>query len=303
MVGTILTWLVVASAVGPADAVRLLSATILVRAARTAVTLDTGTAMRRRHGSPSKVYRKSMRRAIRLEIASLAVAAILLLGLLGWLFAIGQDRLAEMTALVAIGLPVRHFAPAAGGRRRVGLFQSALAWSGFALAGVAVAAGLDVTMVAIALGLREWIALAFVLTPALHPPADPDARATPTPLTWTEVASITAGRGRHRLTYRLSRIALGLFGPLGAALARTGRGLGLHRRLERVAPKSVIPVALLAAGSAGAAFILPFVLEKPGTLLISASLLRVAAAAISVLVWWSFSDPQGQSDWDDDDDD
>jgi hypothetical protein len=302
MAGAILTWVVVASAVGHADAVRLISAVILVRAARTATMLDTGTAMRRRHGSPAKVYRKSMRRAIRLEIASLAAAAILLAGIVAWLFGIGQDRLAEMTALVAIGLPVRHFAPAAGGRRRIGLFQSALAWSGVAMVGLTAAAGFGAWTMAIALGVREWIALAFVLFPALHPPADPEAKAAQTAVTWAEVAGITARRGRQRLTYRLGRIALGLLGPFGDALARTGRALGLHRRIERAAPRSIVLIALMAGGAAGLAFLLPFILEKPAVLLVSASLLRVAAAAANVLVWWSFGDAQDLSDDDEDDD-
>jgi hypothetical protein len=303
MAGSILTWAAVAAVVGHADAVRLMAASLLVRAARTLTMLDVGNAMRRREGATLDVIRTSLRRAMRIEAASFVAGALVVAAMIAGLQAMGQPDVARMTALIAIGLPARYFAPARGARRRGGIFSSSLAWSGLALVGLAGLAGEGVMTLALAIAAREWIALAIVLAPAATPSTEQPAHPTDVPLTWQEVAGITARRARHRLTYRIGKSLLGVLGPFGNVVARTARGFRMHRRADRFAPKSIVPVALLAAGTTALAFLLPVILQKPATLLGSASLLRIAAAAGNVLLWWSFTDPGRGEDGDDDEED
>jgi hypothetical protein len=198
-----------------------------------------------------------------------------------------------------LGLPVRHFGAAASGRR-AGVFRAALSWSGLILAIGALAGDLGWIGFALVLAIREWVALAVSLIPALRRSADPNVTPVETPLTWREVVAITGRKARHRLAYRIGKSVLGIFGPFGNIAARTARGMGAHRR---VAPNSIVPVAAVAVGATAAGLIVPVVLAKPATLLISATLLRVAAAAGNVLLWWRFADQLPDDDDDDDEDD
>jgi len=300
MTGGILTWTAIAAALGHADAVRMLTAIMLVRTAWTLTKLDTAAALRRRHGASAEVAAKSLRRAIRIEAIGLILSILVLAALIALLNRIGEAEIARMTLLIGIGLPVRHFGPAAGGRRRAEVFRLALTWTGLAMAAVALAAGLDWTAFALILGVREWIALGIALIPGLRPKLDASGPPVETPLSWREVAAITGRRARHRFTYRVGKSLLGVLGPIGNIAARTARGIGAHRR---IVPGSAWPVATVAAGATAAAIFLPIALAKPALLLASASLLRVAAAAGNVLLWWRFADQLPDDDEDDEEDD
>lgn len=301
MLGGILAWAVIAVGVGHADTARMLAAIMLVRAARAFTMLDTGAALRKRHGAAPEIARKSLRRAIRIELASLIAAALILAIMVLVLWQIEQRAVAWMTVLISVGLPARHLGPAAGGRRRAGVFQAALNWSGLALALLCLVAGLEWPAFALALGVRQWIALLISLAPANQPGFETERTPVETPLTWREVAGITGRRARHRFAYRIGKSLLGILGPVGNIAARTARGVGAHRR---VVPNTIWPVAAVAAGAAGAGLLLPVILAKPATLLASASLLRVAASAGNVLIWWPFVAliPDDPDDDDEDDD-
>lgn len=303
LVGWLLCWVIIAAGIGHADAARLLAATMLVRAARSLTVMETAAAMRRRHGAEPRIYRKSLIRALRIEAVALLAGAAVLALLIAGLFAIGQDKAALMTMLVGIGLPARHLAPAGGGRRRPGLFHLTLAWSGLLLALGAILADLGPAAVAVAMGLREWVAVLAMLLPGIRPPPHPEPKPVTEPLTLREVASITSARARERLTYRIGKsLLVSVLGPFGAIIARTGRGVGMHRRFERLTPKKVLPILILALASGATAILIQVLLAKPATLILSASLIRICAGAGSVLLWWRFAGPRvDEADEDDDD--
>ena len=76
----------------------------------------------------------------------------------------------------------------------------------------------------------------------------PDRRSA----TFAEIARNTAISGRRLLTYRLTKVALTIFGPLGNFAARTGRGLNWHSKIEPYLPHSLTGFILFALGTAGA---------------------------------------------------
>ena len=263
--------------------------------------LDTGTAMRRRLGAEPGVLRRSLRLAVRIEFISFSAGVILLVVMLLLLVQLNQEKTAWLTAFAGSGFPARYFAPANGGRRPANLFRFSLAWSGLALVGGALIGGFGLVGVALAFGLREWAALALVL--AVKPSASQARQPPETPVTFREVAAITEARARHRLTYRVGKGLLGaVLGPLGGIAARTGRGVGMHRRSDRLTPKTLPGMVLLTFGTAGVAGVLLCLIREPASLVLSAALFRIAAAAANLLLWWRYAS-DAPSLYDDQDDD
>jgi len=292
--GWLLIWAAVAAAYRPADAVRLLAATLMCRAVRELVAMDTGAATRRRYAATAEVVRRSMRIAMRVEAATLVVSIVTLAAIVAWLTYLDQERAALLTAILATSLPARHFAAANRGHRHGGLFAVGAAWSGLALILVVIVLGLRIEAAAWAMALREYVALA--LTLLLKPNSPPRTPQTSEPLRWREVAAITATLARHRLAYRVSKGLLSIFGPLGSIAARTGRGVGAHRKLDRFTPQAPWKIAALAVVTAGVAVVALYLVREPATLVIAAGLLRVAAAATSTAIWARYADAHGLSD-------
>lgn len=300
--GWLLTWAIVAAAAGPADAARLLAATILVRAAQAFVSLDVGPALRRRLGAPADVFTSSRRLAVRVQLLSLAAAALGVAGLALLWAASGHAEAATAAALIALGLPAR---PLAALRRRAASpawFRLGLAWGGVLLVAGAAACEIGLIGLAAAMGLREWLAFALGLARRAPPPQSAAPLPAPEPLTFAEVAGVTIVRARHRLSYRIGKGVLGIvLGPFGSVVARTGRGVGLHRRLIRFMPRTRAAAALLALVAATPAFALLFLVREPVALLASAGLLRIAASAGTVALWWNHADVHAHDEEDDDD--
>jgi hypothetical protein len=300
MAGSVLTWLIVAAAVGHANAVRLLTALVLVRSARMYTQTDSHVLFRQWVGAEKTVYRKTRRRVVRIELASIAVALAIMVLITGYLHAIGQDRMAMLTAIVAPGLPARHLA-ALRGRRALTGFRLALAFLGPLLVGIVLLVHPDLRLFAVAILLREWLALAIVLLlPGMRPPLAAPPREEP--LSLLEVAAMTAARSRNRFAYRVGRTILG-FVPFGGIVARTARSVGAHRRLAPWTGRSVWPIIAVALGTLAGAVIVPIALAKPATLIGAASLLRISASAGNTLLFWRFSGEADLGDDDDDDDD
>lgn len=294
LAGWVLLWAAVTAAFRPPDVVRLLAATQFVRALRELVAMDTGAAMRRRYAADARTIARSMRVAIRVEAATLVISLMVIACFIALLVALDQPRAAWLTAILSFAIPARHFAPANRGHRRPGLFSVASSWSGLGLILLVILFDLGLEAAAWAMALREWLALAAVLL--LKPSLAPPTPQTSEPLKWREIAATTAALARHRLAYRVSKGLLSVFGPLGSVVARTGRGVGAHRKLDRFTPRRPWSVALLAAGLAAWAFGALFLVREPATLVLAAGLLRVAAAATSTAVWARYADTHGLAD-------
>ena len=69
--------------------------------------------------------------------------------------------------------------------------------------------------------------------------------------TFAEVARNTAISGRRLLTYRMTKIALTMFGPVGNFAARTGRGLNWHSKIEPYLPHRLSGFILFALATGG----------------------------------------------------
>jgi hypothetical protein len=304
MAGSVATWLIVAAAIGHADAVRILTAMVFTRAARMFLQTDAHFLLRQWTGADRRTYRKSLRRVVRIDaVALLGTWAIVGLIML-FMHALGQDKAITLTAILALALPARTVATLFGQRAMAG-FRFGIAACGPLLVGIAFFVHPTIWAFAAAVAGREWLALLLALLIQVRRPAEAEPSATAErqdPLTLLEVAAVSATRSRHRIAYRVGRTLLG-FVPFGGIIARTARTLGAHRRLSPWAGRSVYPIIAIAAGTFAGAIIVPLALAKPATLLGSASLLRMSATAGNVLLWWRFYDGSGADEEDDDDDD
>jgi len=319
MAGSIVTLLIVAAAIGHADAVRILTAMVFTRAARIFLQVDAHFLLRQWAGGARRLYRKSLRRVIRIETVSLGGAWVITGLIMVFMHALGQDKAILLTAILALALPARNISSLFGQRAMLH-FRFAIAFCGPLLVGIVFLVHPTIWAFAFAYAGREWLALIVALVLRRWRPAaavavkhenaaDADESvaepATPfreDPLTLREVAAVSASRSRGRIAYRIGRTLLG-FVPFGGVVARTARTLGAHRRFAPLAGRSAYPMMAIAAGTFAGAIIMPLALAKPATLLGSATLLRICATASNVLLWWRFSDGKDHDEEDDDDDD
>jgi hypothetical protein len=278
-------WAMCALAIGHADTARLLSATVLLRAIMMLVDLSTAGPLRARLFAPADVLNKSRRNAALMQAATLVLAAIVIGVIIYGLERAGLETLALMLPLAAIGLPARAYRgtdPNASSR----YFRLIVTSSALVAGAIAWALHGSAASMALAYGLREWIAtVAMKLLP--HRPAEAP-RAADDVLRFAEVARNTVVTSRRLLTYRLTKNILTVFGPFGNFAARTGRGLNWHNRLEPYMPHRKPGFVLFALLTGGAAVALALRSGEPVALIAGAGLLQLCAIAINVLVLWRY---------------
>ncbi len=231
----------------------------------------------------------------------LAVNLILIVALVRGLAAIGQDQAAFFLPLVAIGMPARILRNS-DVRSDSPYFRLALSGSGLAMALIGWAAGLGAMGLALAFGMREWVAYAVVRywPKAARVPARPIVD----PLDFAEIARATAVSGRRLLTYRMTKIALTVFGPLGNFAARTGRGLNWHGKIEPYLPHRLGGFLLIALSTAAGAGFLALRSGEPAAMIGAAALMQLAGASANIALLWRYlpdrHDPALVIDEDDD---
>ena len=280
---TIGLWAVIVAVIGHADTVRLLAATVAMRALQMLARLTTAPALRARVGAAREVRRQAKRHAFGVQAGVLIVSLVLMTLLVRGLDAIGQYEIAAFVPLIAIGLPARGLRQA-DVRTNSPYFRLALSGGGLAAALAGWAAGLGPIGMALAFGAREWIAYGVVRwwPKAAHVPRSPISA----PLTLAEVARDTAVSGRRLLTYRISKVVLTMFGPAGNIAARTGRGLNWDKRIEPYLPHRLSGFILFATLSAGGAVFLTLRSGQPAAMVGAAGLMQLAAASTNIALMW-----------------
>lgn len=280
---TVLLWAVIVAAIGHADTVRLLAATVAIRAVMMLTHMNTSASLRRRSGTARAVRRQARRFAFMVQVAVLAATLAVVLLLIAGLDAIGQHQIAMYLPLIAVGLPARvlRFSDV---RTSSPYFRMAMAGGGLAAALGAWAAGLGAIGMALAFGAREWIAFGVIRWwPRVVPLR---ARPIDAPLRFAEIARHTALSGRRNLTYRISKVALTMFGPVGNVAARTGRGLGWLSKIEPYLPHSLVGFILFALAAAGGAAFLAIGIGEPLAMVGAAGLLQLAGASANIALLW-----------------
>ncbi|MDQ3144559.1 MAG: hypothetical protein M3Q57_06730 [Pseudomonadota bacterium] len=299
---TIALWGVIVLMIGHADTVRLLAATVAVRAVQMLTRFSTPVSLKARSGAPRPIRRQAKRFALAVQLAMLAANVALVVLLVLALDAIGQREIAMFLPLIAIGLPARTLRNS-DTRTNSPYFRLAMAGGGLAAVAAGWLADLGPVGAALAFGAREWIAYVVVRwwPKAPHVPERPiDA-----PLGFAEVARNTATSGRRLLTYRISKVALTLFGPAGNVAARTGRGMGWHRKAEPYLPHRLSGFVLFALAAAGGALFLAVRSGEPLAMVGAAGLLQLCAVAANIAMLWRYlpdrEDPNLVVDEDDED--
>lgn len=289
---TTASWALIGLAIGHADAVRLLGAYTFVQAIRAFFTLEVTQVLSGHIASERKIYRKSRRLALRIEIIGMLVclAVAAMLGL--FLKYRGMEETAIMIGIAALGIPPRH----PGGilvydRRRDVSWRVGPAVA--ALIGGALIFVFDLNWVAAAIvvALRDWFGL---LATWLFGPPKKIPKVTPTePMAFGHAAARTEASARRRLSYRMMKSLFGvLLGPFGNIAARTGRGVRLDTRIANFIPRNRPGLLLLALGTGGGAAFLLLASREPAAILGSAALARIAASAGSALLWWKYGSDQ-----------
>jgi hypothetical protein len=299
MLGSGVMWGLVLAAVGAADSWRLIAALTVVRSVQLFTKMPTLTVLRRRSQAPAKVVRKSTKRAFRIQMGSLTAGMLLSAIVVVAIAAAGQPRWAAMIGFMSVGYPARNLLQSQP-QTNERLFRIVVQWFGAAMLIPAHYFHWGVAEIAFMIGLREWVAgLASLIWKRRE---KPDEAQSMEPITATEVAAITVLRARRAFTYRVSRALLALFMPGAGFIARTGRGLNLHARLERLVPQYRPGFLVAALGSTAAAAGIVIWFPRPALLLTAAMLFRVGAAAGSVLVWWPYLEHANFDDEDEDED-
>lgn len=276
-------WAVIVVAIGHADAARLLAATVFVRAIQLLTRLATSLSLRRRVRAPKAVRRQSKRAAFNLQAASLIVSLLLLAVLIEAMKAIGQHQIAAFLPFLALGMPAR-FWRLADVRTVSSYSRLALGGGGLVMVLIGWAAGWHALGMAFAFGAREWIAYA-VLRWWPRAPYRPRVDVVE-PLKFAEVARNSAIMGRKLLTYRLTKTALTIFGPIGNIAARTGRGLNYHSKLEPYMPHHLGGFLLFTLATLGGAVFLALRSGEPAAMVAAAGLAQIGSAAGNVLLLW-----------------
>ncbi len=299
---TIGLWAVIVAVIGHADAVRLLAATVAVRALQMLTRLSTVASLKARIGTARAIRRQAKRFALGVHAGALLINLALVALLVIALKAIGQSQIAAFVPLIAIGLPARMLRRA-DLRTSSRYFRLALSGGGLVAALAGWAAGLGPMGMALAFGAREWIAYATV---RWWPKAAFVPRRTiSAPLGLAEIARNTAATGRRLLTYRISKVVLTMFGPAGNVAARTGRGLNWDRRIEPYLPHRLSGFILFAILSAAGAIFLALRVGEPVAMVGAAGLMQLAGATTNVALLWRWLPARDDPDQvvDDDEDD
>lgn len=283
LAATAATWAVIVLAIGHAHTARLLAAVVLVRAVQMLCKVMTATSLRLRIQASGSVRRQARRFAFNLQAGALVIALTFIAALAEGLKAIDQHQIAAFLPFIAIGTAARYWR-LADVRTASPYFRLALGVSGLATAGIAWGLGWSATLFGLAFGLREWIAYAALRWWPREPHVP--KLVIDEPLRFDEVARYTVILGRRLLTYRLTKSLLAVFGPIGNAAARTGRGLNWHSKFEPYVPHRFGGFIGLSALTLGAAVFLAMRSGEPAAMIASAGLLQVCGVTTNVLLFW-----------------
>lgn len=287
---TIALWAIILAAIGHADTARLFAATVMIRAIQMLTRLSTASTLKLRVGADHSVRLAARRLARIVQTAALCISVVVLVALMWALTRTGQGELAAFLPLIAIGMPARalRFTDI---RTDSPYYRLAMAGGGLALAGLGWAAGWQAAAMGLAFGAREWIAFAVIRfwPKAAHVPRRP----VTDPLDWPEIARATIISARRLITYRLTKVALAMFGPLGNFAARTGRGLNWHNRMEPYLPHRLSGFVLFAIAAAGGAISLAVGSGEPAAMIAAAALLQLAGAATNIALLWRYLPDRG----------
>jgi hypothetical protein len=257
-----ISWVLMVAFSGAEAAMNLAAALMLVGAARSLTYVSTRRLLRSARAAEASA--SSLVLHARAISIGAAFAGLLLTGLFYVIVtAAHRPMLGQMLLLLSIGLPARYFVAFAGRRRRrIAKFRLASGFSGLFLVGLAVSAGWGWHGAALAFALRDWMGLAVLVGSRSSQPSEETVRAASAPSNaWSTMIAANQNRAKRRLAMRLSRALLGPFlGPFGSLAARTARGAGLGRRIERFVPQG--KTGLLVAS---------FVLSSSGLVLLLAS--------------------------------
>ena len=278
-------WATIFAAIGAADTARLFAANLALRAILMLTRMSTALSVKVRTGAPNAIRKQARRFARIVQIAVFAANVVLIAALVQALSAIGQDEIAFFLPLVAVGIPARILRDS-DVRTDLPYFRLALSGSGLALALIGWAAGLGAMGMGLAFGMREWVAYAVIRywPKAAIGPASP----VTDPLGFAEVARNTAVSGRRLLTYRIAKIALTVFGPVGNIAARTGRGLNWHAKIEPYLPHKLSGFILIAVATTVGAVVLALRIGEPAAMIGAAALLQLAGASANIALMWHY---------------
>ena len=282
---TIALWAIILAALGHADTARLFAATVTLRAIQMLTRLTTANSVKARVGAPAPIRKQARRFARIVQLVVLAANIALIAALVHGLRAIGQHQVAFFLPLVAVGMPARILRYS-DMRTDSPFFRLALSGGGLIMVAVGWATGLGAVGMGLAFGMREWIAYGVIRywPKAAHVPDHPTAD----PLAFAEVARITAVSGRRLLTYRMTKIALTIFGPVGNFAARTGRGLNWHGKIEPYLPHRLGGFILIIAMAAGGAILLVLRSGEPAAMIGAAALMQIAGVSANIALLWRY---------------
>ena len=301
LAATAAMWVLVIAVIGHADTARLLATTTMIRAIQLLTKLATPMALKRRSEAPKPIRRQARQLALTLQLGALAIALMLVALLVEAMKAIGQHQIAAFLPFAALGMPAR-FIRLADPKSASPYFRLALTAGGLAMAAIAWVFAWPVALFALIFAARDWIAY-FVLRWWPRTPTPPKVRRDD-PLKFAEIARYTVILGRRLMTYRITKSILTIFGPIGNAAARTGRGLNWHKRLEPYVPHHLGGFVAFSILTLGGAVFLAVRSGEPAAMILAAGLAQLGGLSANVVLLWRWLPSRhAESVVEDDDDD
>lgn len=282
---TICLWAIIVVTIGTADTARLFAATVTLRAIQMLTRLSTAPSIKARMAAPGAIRRQARRFSLIVQSTICCANIILIAALVAALIAIEQEEIAFFLPLVAVGMPARILRNS-DVRTDSPYFRLALSSGGVAMAILGWVVGLGALGMGLAFGMREW--LAYVVIRFWPRSARAPTRPLVDPLGFAEVARNTAVSGRRLLTYRMTKIALTIFGPVGNLAARTGRGLNWHAKIEPYLPHRLSGFVVITLATSGGAVALALRSGEPAAMVGAAGLMQLASAAANIALMWHY---------------
>ena len=297
MAAWIVSWAALTAALGLTTAILLMAANGFVQAVRSLFLMQSFDASSARRHGPLELKSSARWLAFQVDLGVLFACLALLFPIAFAFNFASLPEIAAMMLIMTVGLPARTPALLALDRGNIGTaWRLGSAMMMLAAAAMVLLLDLHWAWGALAIASRDWGGLLTVWARRGH---RSELVMTFLPaLDFTEIAARTSMAARRRLIYRLGKITLSVLGPVGTIIARTSRGSGLDGQIARRLAVNPLFVGMLALACSAAIFITLLISRGPPALLIASVIARVAAAALSVVVWWRWhSSLADNPDW------
>ena len=287
LLGNLAMWVTVYFLLGIEALLILSTSYFLVAACYGFTALPIRVLMQSRRKAPPDVWHETHRILWKAEAITMLGGAAIGVAIAFLLNALGHSALMTATLLILSGLPARYSGPLRAYSWFRPFYHNCRTFSGAVLVFLAIYIFNDIYAAAIAIALREWLAvliIAFSRSPVLMGGKTSKKRANKSikPPRLRDFARTAPLSSNKRMFYLIGKYGLAMiFGPLGIILAKTGR---FAINDDKLKSPFLLSVTIAVISMVGCAIMVAIYVDQR-LLLLTAFLFRISASAINACVW------------------